>query len=230
MNTKQAGIYLITSKINGKRYIGSSVRICNRWKVHISNLRLNKHPNQHLQRHFNKYGEQDLIFTVLEVIERGELSLNDFKQLLLDREQAYLDNWNECQFNCLPTAGSSLGVKRKGAKYYIYNKRDNNYATHYSVAGKHTKFSCHYTEEEAIKEVEYLKTLTEDELIKYKEECLARPYKQHRGTKNYYFHKQSGRYIVKFYINGKNKHFGSYETEQEAIDRVTEVRKELGIS
>jgi hypothetical protein len=36
--------------------------------------------------------------------------------------------------------------------------------------------------------------------------------------------------MVKFMINNKNKHFGSFLTEQEAIDRVIEVKKELGIS
>jgi hypothetical protein len=36
MNSKQAGIYSITSKVNGKRYVGSAVRICSRLSKHLS--------------------------------------------------------------------------------------------------------------------------------------------------------------------------------------------------
>jgi len=228
MNSKSAGIYLIISKVNGKRYIGSSVRICKRWNDHLYDLRANKHHSQHLQNHYNKYGEDDLVFSILEVVDRGELSLSEFKQLLLSREQTYLDNWDECQFNCLPVAGSQLGFKQEGAKYYTYSK--NTYLTFYSVLGKHMQFNRHYTEEEAIKEVEYLKTLTDAELLEYKQRCLAKSRRPKRDAKNYCFSKQSGKYMVKFMINNKNKHFGSFLTEQEAIDRVIEVKKELGIS
>lgn len=229
MNSKSAGIYLIISKINGKRYVGSSVRICKRWLDHLSPLRLNKHPNKHLQNHYNKYGEDDLVFSILEVVERGELSLQDFKQLLLDREQTYLNNWNECQFNCSPTAGSNLGRKQEGARYYRFDKRYKMYVTSFSVGGKYTKFSNHYTEEEAIKEVEYLKSLTEDELLNYKQKCLAKPRRHSRNAKNYSYHKPSGKYRVVFEINGKCKHFGSYITEGEAQAKVMEVKLKLGI-
>lgn len=233
MNSRNSGIYSITSKVNGKRYIGSSIRICDRWKEHLSKLRTNKHHSPMLQNHFNKYGEQDLLFAVVEIVERGELSLQDFKQLLLSKEQSYLDRWNECPFNCCPTAGSLLGYKHQGAKYYSFNKTSNIYITYYSVVGKDTPFGSHYTEEEAIKEVEYLKTLTDDELLTYKQECLERPKnprrpnKPDKNAKNYHFHKSLGKYRVRFKINGKDRCYGTYATEQEAIDRVIEVKQLL---
>jgi group I intron endonuclease len=214
MNTKQAGIYSITSKVNGKRYVGSAARICDRWKWHLRDLRANKHHSPYLQNHYNKYGENDLVFTVLEVVERGELTLQDFKQLLLDREQVYLDNWNECQFNCLPTAGSNLGYKFKGGKYYKFE--NNLYRTSYTVQGKQLNFSYHYTEEEAIKEVEYLKTLTDEELLEYKEECLAKPPRDGRADKHYDLQKASNMFRVRF----NSIHFNLHHTEEEAIKEV----------
>ena len=39
MNSKSAGIYSITSKTNGKRYIGSSTRISDRWIAHRKELK-----------------------------------------------------------------------------------------------------------------------------------------------------------------------------------------------
>lgn len=230
MNSRESGIYSITSKVNGKRYIGSSIRICDRWNNHLRDLRANKHHSPMLQRHYNKYGEQDLLFAVVEIVERSNLGLQEFKKLLLSREQVYLDNWNECHFNCCPIAGSNLGYKQEDAKYYYYCKKYKFYITHYEINGKSVAFSYHLLEEDAIKEVEYIKSLTEVELLKYKQECLARPVKTKRpkrNAKNYSYSKQSGKYMVVFNINGRGKHYGSYVTEQEAIDRVIEVKQLL---
>jgi group I intron endonuclease len=215
MNSKSAGIYLIISKTNGKRYVGSAVRICKRWSQHISDLRLNKHHSQYLQNHYNKYGEDDLVFSILEVVERGELTLNDFKELLLSREQAYLDNWDECHFNCLKTAGSTLGYKHPGAKYYKYYKNADIYQTYFTVGGKDLTFSCHKEEEEAIKEVEYLKTLTDLEASEYYKICKD---KQKDSFK--WYTRENNKFRVTFKVEGKTKRFGEFYTEQEAIDRV----------
>ena len=288
MNSKSAGIYSITSKVNGKRYVGSAVIMYKRWQNHLYELRANRHHSQHLQNHYNKYGEDDLIFTVLEVVDRGEITLKEFKQQLLDREQIYLNNWECCEFNSRYLANSNLGHKihnskyytfsngfynvyytidghnysfghhyteeeaikeveyiksltdteileyekqcrsrvRKSykiedSKYYSFNKQAKMYLVSFRVKGKGVKFSNHYTEEEAIKEVEYLKTLTEDELLKYKQECMDRPIKTKRDAKHYCFASGLSKWKVKF----RGKHYGYFATEQEAIDKVKELKQ-----
>ena len=62
-----AGIYRITSLHNGQFYIGSSDNIVRRLQNHIQRLRKDKHLNPKLQSYYNKYGEYDLEFDVIEV-------------------------------------------------------------------------------------------------------------------------------------------------------------------
>lgn len=83
---KIAGIYKIINKINNKYYLGSSIDIDHRFSTHISNLKRGKHDNDYLQKSFNKHGENNFIFEIIEVTE------NDI-EIILGREQWYLDNW-----------------------------------------------------------------------------------------------------------------------------------------
>jgi group I intron endonuclease len=62
-----SGIYRIQSILKPERvYVGSSVNILKRWKYHKEGLIKNKHHSKKLQRHFNKYGIEDLGFEILE--------------------------------------------------------------------------------------------------------------------------------------------------------------------
>lgn len=207
---KVSGIYCITSTVNGKQYVGSSVDIGERWKSHLRLLKKGSHHSPHLQNHVNKYTVEDLMFNVIE--EVVDVSL------LINVEQYYIDTIKP-KFNCAPNAGSVLGLKKKGFKYYRCEKDPERYVTHYRVRGKQLRFTAHLTEEDAIAEVEYIKSLTEDELLWYKEECVNRPLRK-RGGKYYHFNKKLGKYEVSFRVNGKQTGFGSYVTEQEAITRV----------
>ena len=95
-------IYQIESRTNNKRYVGSAVNYFNRIRSHLSGLKLNKHENQKLQNHVNKYGIEDLQFSILEVVM--------FKEDLIRREQFYI-NLLKPEFNNCPIAGNSLGRK-----------------------------------------------------------------------------------------------------------------------
>jgi len=97
------GIYKIESKVHPNRcYIGSACNLRQRQSMHLSNLRNNKHPNPKLQAHYNKYGEQDLQFSVL---------INCNKENLIITEQSFINIYKPW-FNICKIAGSSLGVKR----------------------------------------------------------------------------------------------------------------------
>ena len=97
-----SGIYQIENTLNGKCYIGSAVNLKERWQNHLSALRREKHDNSHLQRAFDKYGEDTFIFSVLEDVKEPEK--------LIEREQFYLDI--QCpKYNISSTAGSPLGYR-----------------------------------------------------------------------------------------------------------------------
>lgn len=103
----KSGIYNIVNLLNYKIYVGSAVWFNHRWRMHKSDLNLNKHCNKHLQKAWNKYGKECFSFEILEiVIDRDDL---------LKREQFWIDRLNpdipEIGYNILPIAGSRLGAK-----------------------------------------------------------------------------------------------------------------------
>lgn len=82
-----SGVYKIENVVNGKIYIGSSSDLDRRRKQHFIALLNNKHFNSHLQRSYNKWGEQSFEFKIIEVLE----DTDSLSELLLEREQYYLD-------------------------------------------------------------------------------------------------------------------------------------------
>lgn len=74
-NEEICGIYKITCKNNGQFYIGSSKDIYYRWLHHISDLRLNKHHSTYLQRCYNKYGEDSILFEIVHVMNNYDEEL-----------------------------------------------------------------------------------------------------------------------------------------------------------
>jgi group I intron endonuclease len=99
---KGSGIYQILNKVNGKRYIGSSVNLRKRENAHLWHLKKDLHFNKHLQRAWSLYGVKAFTFEVLEYVSDIEL--------LISREQHYIDTLKP-EYNLLPTAGSMSGFK-----------------------------------------------------------------------------------------------------------------------
>lgn len=97
------GVYKITNIDNGKVYVGSSKNLKNRLNRHLWYLKKNTHSNSHLQRAWNKYGEDKFEFSVLEFVPDVNI--------LLEREQHYMNLYlsykRDFGYNILPIAGSS---------------------------------------------------------------------------------------------------------------------------
>lgn len=128
---RSSGIYKIVCRTTKKVYIGSAVNLRGRKDYHLYHLRRGDHDNRYLQNAWNKYGEADFDFQVIELI---------LVPFLLEREQYWIDKTRACirakGFNLSPTAGSALGVKhsdetcarqslrRRGHKLSEENKRN----------------------------------------------------------------------------------------------------------
>lgn len=87
-----ACVYQIKNLVNGKFYVGSTIRISRRRRYeHFGELQRNKHSNSHLQSAFNKYGKDSFLFIV---IEEYKFPSNYSKELILDyvigREDYYI--------------------------------------------------------------------------------------------------------------------------------------------
>jgi len=121
-NEIRSGVYCIENVITHKKYIGQSVDINNRWYKHKSDLNRGVHDNDYLQKAWNKYGENEFDFYVLEYCNVEELN---------DKERYYIDFYHSMKRDCgynLKSGGQdynyfSSEVKEKisssNKKYYL---------------------------------------------------------------------------------------------------------------
>lgn len=94
------GIYAITSP-SGGMYVGSAASFRNRWSHHRRLLRKGSHHSPALQSAFNKYGEDQMVFSKLVVCAKQDLTR--YEQIAMDALQP--------RYNVLKFARSPLGVK-----------------------------------------------------------------------------------------------------------------------
>jgi group I intron endonuclease len=106
----RTGVYIIQNIITGAVYVGSTshdFRI--RFKTHRKQLRDGRHDNPYLQNAWNKYGEDNFDFLIVE-------PLDDSLEVILTAEQrwinAYRNNPDVDCYNIRLEANSSRGIKR----------------------------------------------------------------------------------------------------------------------
>lgn len=97
-----SGIYAILNIVNEKCYVGSTCRLYVRWRDHLSGLRNNRNNSLLLQRAWNKYGQENFIFVVLE-----------YTDWLVERERFWIKELKTCDpkfgYNILEAANSRFG-------------------------------------------------------------------------------------------------------------------------
>lgn len=108
------GIYMIINIVNNHRYVGSSVNIKRRLESHRANLRHSKHDNPHLQNAWDKYGEDNFIFSVLEKCSKDSRFV---------REQYYVDILKPEYNICLDVVQNPPSSEESRLKHSVTRKR-----------------------------------------------------------------------------------------------------------
>lgn len=118
MFNKIKAVYKITCLSNSKIYIGSSIDVKRRIQNHKASLRNNRHDNEHLQRAWNKYTEDNFYFEVIEEFN------GDYEGLLALEEKwiKTLDCTNpNVGFNKCEKPGAAC-IKR-GPEHFNYGRK-----------------------------------------------------------------------------------------------------------
>lgn len=139
-----SGVYAITNKTTGERYIGSSRDIRKRWKTHLDKREWSKNPGMLLYQAFQKYGIENFTFTIVALVEPEHLKeveqeaiemfkpeLNARRPIITDDERIERDreyrrqlcvyNNKEIKLSALSKRFSRLGIPHptKEAKKYL---------------------------------------------------------------------------------------------------------------
>ncbi len=119
--TGLSGIYKIINLTTGRFYIGQSKDLNARLKSHLRMLRQNKSRNVILQNAFNKYGEKDFVFEVLELINYDKIELDNLEQYYINYLTPY---YNICKIVNSPSSGLT---KEERSKIAIKNWQSSEY-------------------------------------------------------------------------------------------------------
>jgi group I intron endonuclease len=101
MNTN-IGVYEIRNKLNGHRYVGSTIDYTERIQIHKHQLEEGTHHCTYLQNAWNKYGEDAFKFSLLIMAPR---------KMIRKIEQMFLDNPDLYKYNISKRA---IGGRKKG--------------------------------------------------------------------------------------------------------------------
>ena len=103
----RTGIYQWTHLESGKIYIGSAIDLSKRLYCYYNKAYLKKY-NSRIFNAILCHGYSGFSLTILECVDITNLSIEESKKAILEREQFYLDTLNP-KYNILKVAGNSLG-------------------------------------------------------------------------------------------------------------------------
>lgn len=95
-------IYRIYCIGNQKSYIGQTINFNQRQNRHLTKLRNNNHPNQHLQNAFNKYGEDNFTWQKWEFEINSKEELNQLEKDYIKKFDSYNNGFNQTEGGDLP--------------------------------------------------------------------------------------------------------------------------------
>lgn len=116
-----SGIYKIINKTNNKYYVGKSINIKQRFISHKCELRRNNHDNSRLQKAWNKYGENNFEFKIIEELPYEKLTVIEQEYLNICKQNK--DTTYNMYYFSAPTAN---GFKNEKHTHKYFNKKEIN--------------------------------------------------------------------------------------------------------
>ena len=110
------GIYIIICTKTNKYYIGYASEINSRFRHHKSTLKNNTHKNTYLQRAWNKYGEENFRFEVLERCHKNQLCFLEHWWVIVLGARNPKYGYNLAPTNSKQIAGNNRESALKGVK------------------------------------------------------------------------------------------------------------------
>lgn len=191
---------MIENVVNNKKYVGQSDNIKRRWKAHYRELTTNRHYSKHLQNAWNKYGENNFNFKIIEYCDI-EL-LNEKESYWISYYDSYKNGYN------LTLGGNGL----RGYKFSEASKIKMK-LNHYDMHGENNPMFG----------VSLYDVLNEEEIIKWKENLS----KSQMGELNSFYGKthtdETKRKISianKGKITGEKHYFYGKKLSKEQIDKM----------
>jgi len=89
---KEKAIYKIENKLDGKKYIGSTVSLKQRFNRHKNDLKGNRHENKYLQNAWNRDKEENFTVKVIEILP-DFLPLNKIRKI--EEFFIFSEDWEE---------------------------------------------------------------------------------------------------------------------------------------
>lgn len=108
-----AGIYKITNITNNQVYIGESLNIEERWEKHKKNLKDGTHHSYKLQNDYNKFGEDNFTYEIIEELDK-EYNTALQNLILLAYEDKYIKQYDSIEngYNCEYTLWKILNKEK----------------------------------------------------------------------------------------------------------------------
>lgn len=195
IKNKICGIYCIENIVNKKKYIGQSINIVGRFNEHRFLLRHKKHRNDHLQKSWNKYGEENFKFYILIICELyalDELEINLINILnTRNREYGYnQDGGGNINKDISQETRNKISLGSKGHKRWLGRKHTDETKAKMSISRRGRKMSKEFSD---MVSKNNIGSKHADASIK------------HRGVSYY-----KNRFVVKLTINRKVEYVGRF--------------------
>lgn len=233
---KVSCIYCIENKVDGKKYIGQSQDYLKRKKVHLNNLRKGKDTSVYLQHAWDKYGEENFTFYVLEECEVELLDYLEIEYIKLLNSHISFNGYNISFGGDSPMRGRnhSLETRKKmsedrtGEKHPNFGKPmseeqkeklsiDRIGEKHWMWGKKHSPETIQKMKENN-KRTALGKHFSEEEKEKRSNEYLGRNKSTKTSTKyrGVTFHKASNKWRARINSKGEDVYLGLFDTDEDA--------------